>query len=80
MLIKQPKDEMSPCYVYEEGIPWNAVEKVIMERRSIRKFKNKTLPESLIKRILEAGRFAPSTGNQQPGDHCPNGKRRRYGG
>ncbi len=38
----------------------------IMERRSIRKFKEEPIPDSMIRRILEAGRFAPSTGNQQP--------------
>ena len=66
MLMKRPKDDISPCYVYEEGMPWNPVEKVIMERRSIRKYKKDPVPESLIRRILEAGRFAPSAGNQQP--------------
>lgn len=66
MLMEKQKNETSPCYVYEERMPWNAVEKVIMERRSIRKYKKKPLPDALIKRILESARFAPSTGNQQP--------------
>ena len=52
----EPKDE--------EGNPteWNAIEKAIFERRSVRNLKDKPVPESLIQRVLEAGRFAPSAG------------------
>lgn len=49
----------------EPGAPFNEVETTIFERRSIRAFKGKQLPDHLIKRILEAGRFAPSAGNCQ---------------
>lgn len=45
---------------------WNEVERVILRRRSVRLYKNEQVPEELIKRILEAGRFAPSAGNCQP--------------
>ncbi|OPL14532.1 MAG: hypothetical protein AVO34_14200 [Firmicutes bacterium ML8_F2] len=45
---------------------WNQVERVILERRSIRYFKEEQVPEELVKRVLEAGRFAPSHGNCQP--------------
>jgi nitroreductase len=45
---------------------WNQVEKVILERRSVRIYKPKQVPEALVRRILEAGRFAPSAGNFQP--------------
>jgi len=48
------------------GMGWNPVEKVIMQRRSIRSFRNEPLPDALIQRVLEAGRFAPSAGNSQP--------------
>jgi nitroreductase len=41
-------------------------EKVILRRRSVRNYKKKQVPEFMIKRILEAGRFAPSAGNCQP--------------
>lgn len=56
----EPKDE--------NGNPteYNIIEKAIFERRSVRNFKDKPVPESLIKRVLEAGRFAPSAGNCQP--------------
>lgn len=57
---------LSPLGTYTEKMPPNAVEKVIFERRSIRAFKKEPLPDSMIRRILEAGRFAPSAGNSQP--------------
>ena len=41
-------------------------EKVIYKRRSIRLYKNKPVPPDLIHRVIEAGRFAPSAGNNQP--------------
>lgn len=45
---------------------WNSIEKAVYERRSVRNFKKKPVPESYIYRVLEAGRFAPSAGNCQP--------------
>jgi len=39
---------------------------VIMGRRSVRKYKAKTVPSEVLKRILEAGRYAPSAANKQP--------------
>ncbi len=53
-------------YTWHEGMPWNPVERVILERRSVRKYKDKQVPEKLVRRVLEAGRFAPSAGNSQP--------------
>lgn len=38
----------------------------IKSRRSIRKFKNIQVPEELLEKILEAGRWAPSGLNNQP--------------
>jgi alkylation response protein AidB-like acyl-CoA dehydrogenase/nitroreductase/NAD-dependent dihydropyrimidine dehydrogenase PreA subunit len=45
---------------------WTAIEKAIYERRSVRNFKPDPVPETLVQRVLEAGRFAPSGGNCQP--------------
>jgi nitroreductase/NAD-dependent dihydropyrimidine dehydrogenase PreA subunit len=45
---------------------WNTVERVILERRSVRHYKKDPVPEPLIARVLESGRFAPSGGNHQP--------------
>lgn len=57
-----------PIYPMDaEGNPdeWTKMEKLILERRSVRNFKDKLVPETLIRRVLEAGRFSPSAGNQQ---------------
>jgi len=45
---------------------WNTVERIVLERRSVRNFKDEPVPDHLIRRVLEAGRFAPSAGNCQP--------------
>lgn len=51
-----------------EGKPdqWTEVEKTIFNRRSVRNFSDKPVPEPLIRRVIEAGRFAPTSGNCQP--------------
>jgi nitroreductase len=41
-------------------------EELIIKRRSIRKFKKDAVPDKLIRKILEACRWAPSAGNSQP--------------
>jgi nitroreductase len=41
-------------------------EKVILSRRSVRQYKKEQVPEFMVRRILETGRFAPSAGNFQP--------------
>jgi nitroreductase len=45
---------------------WTETEEVILKRRSVRLYKKEQVPEFMVKRILEAGRFAPSAGNCQP--------------
>lgn len=45
---------------------WTETEEVILKRRSVRLYKKAQVPAFMIKRILEAGRFAPSAGNGQP--------------
>lgn len=38
----------------------------ILERRSIRSYEERQIPEEVLKRILEASRWAPSASNRQP--------------
>jgi nitroreductase len=45
---------------------WNAIERAVFNRRSVRNFRDRPVPETLVLRVLEAGRFAPSAGNCQP--------------
>jgi nitroreductase/NAD-dependent dihydropyrimidine dehydrogenase PreA subunit len=49
-----------------EADEWTTVEKTILERRSVRNFSDKPVSEHSLRRIIEAGRFAPSAGNAQP--------------
>ncbi len=68
--------EMAPPMPFGEkdrGRPFEQIlgdltqtEAIIFKRRSVRLYKSKPVPEEYIKRILEAGRFAPSAGNGQP--------------
>ncbi|MGQ9536704.1 MAG: nitroreductase family protein [Actinomycetota bacterium] len=58
--------EFGEMYAWREGMEWNPVERVILERRSVRRYQDRQVPEKLVRRILEAGRFAPSAGNAQP--------------
>ncbi|MCC6217588.1 MAG: nitroreductase family protein [Polyangiaceae bacterium] len=52
---------------FEELAPkLTPVERVIYQRRSVRLFKKKAVPEAILRRVVEAGRFAPSQGNCQP--------------
>ncbi len=39
---------------------------VVAKRRSVRKFMEKPVPEEVLIRVLDAGRWAPSAGNTQP--------------
>ena len=41
-------------------------ERIIFKRRSIRLYKKKQVPKELVNRVIEAGRYAPSAGNNQP--------------
>jgi Nitroreductase len=44
----------------------NEFYKVIMERRSIRKFKSDPIPKEVLERIIKLGMWAPSAMNTQP--------------
>jgi nitroreductase/NAD-dependent dihydropyrimidine dehydrogenase PreA subunit len=60
------KMPLEPQDAEGKAAEWTEVEKTMMERRSVRNFKDDPVPEPLIRRVLEAGRFAPSAGNHQP--------------
>ncbi|MBL4794040.1 MAG: nitroreductase family protein [Pseudomonadales bacterium] len=49
----------------KQGEEFNEIEDVMFKRRSIRVFREKQVPEYIIRRILETGRYAPSAGNSQ---------------
>jgi len=49
----------------DKAVPMDVIE-AIMQRRSIRKYEPKPVPEKDLQAILEAGRQAPSAANRQP--------------
>jgi nitroreductase len=57
---------LQPLDAAGQPAEWTETERLIIERRSVRNLKKEPVPEPLINRILEAGRFAPSGGNHQP--------------
>jgi nitroreductase len=61
--VKMPRE---PRDAAGEPDKWNTIERAVFQRRSVRNFKAKPVPETLITRVIEAGRFAPSAGNCQP--------------
>lgn len=58
------KDE---CETFEEQtrLDPETLMKAIKTRRTVRQFKDQTVPKAVIKDIIEAGRFAPTGGNSQ---------------
>jgi nitroreductase/Pyruvate/2-oxoacid:ferredoxin oxidoreductase delta subunit len=60
-------DDGYPNLPEVEGIEgMTPVEEVIYKRRSNRLFSKKPVSDELVRRVIEAGRFAPSHGNNQP--------------
>lgn len=45
---------------------YEVVESVLLQRRSVRSYAPEPIPDETLKRILEAGRQAPSAANRQP--------------
>ena len=43
-----------------------SVIELLLNRRSVRKYKKDKIPQETLQRILEAGRYAPSASNTQP--------------
>ena len=54
----------------DSGLPVSADQKFLLDilksRRTVRKFKPTPVPQDHLMKILDAARFAPTTGNQQP--------------
>jgi hypothetical protein len=67
-MAKKTTNNLSPLYTYQEGMEWNPVEKVIMERRSIRNFKKEPVGDNLIRRTLEVHRHQGSGTDRRNGE------------
>ncbi|MDX8337126.1 MULTISPECIES: nitroreductase family protein [Cetobacterium] len=59
-LLKGLKETESPIEIYEINKKNN-----ILERRSIRNYTSQNVSKEIVDRIIEAGMYAPSAGNQQ---------------
>ncbi|MFO8056234.1 MAG: nitroreductase family protein [bacterium] len=57
------QDEAPPLEEVEDRL--TETEKVIYKRRSNRLFKNREVPDELLHRVMEAGRYSPTGGNCQ---------------
>jgi nitroreductase len=64
--VEQEAGRSSKITVVPEGAEWNAVERVMLQRRSIRRYRKAQVPAHLVRRLLEVARFAPTQGNCQP--------------
>ena len=69
--LKMPREPRDAAGNPDE---WTAIERTILERRSVRNFKEDPVPDPLMRRVLEAGRFTPSAGNQQPWTSHPTAR------
>ncbi len=65
-MLLHPQDGYPDLQAVEGVEDMTAVEEVIYKRRSNRLFKKTPVPDELLRRVIEAGRFAPSAGNNQP--------------
>jgi len=63
---QQSKQEARAEAIQRLRSEYTETEKVILRRRSVRLYKKEQVPEFMVKRVLQAGRFAPSAGNSQP--------------
>jgi nitroreductase/Pyruvate/2-oxoacid:ferredoxin oxidoreductase delta subunit len=63
--LPNPFNEKEPPRFAEIEGRLTETERVILKRRSNRLFKKKEVPEELIRRCLEAARYAPSSGNDR---------------
>lgn len=46
--------------------PFNTLDNIIKKRRSVRKYADRSVPDMLIEKILDAARYAPTVWNRQP--------------
>jgi coenzyme F420-0:L-glutamate ligase/coenzyme F420-1:gamma-L-glutamate ligase len=55
-----------------EGVKggWQALERIIRQRRSIRRYTDQAIPQEVLEELLEAATWAPSAHNRQPWRFC----------
>ncbi|MHA1235167.1 MAG: nitroreductase family protein [Promethearchaeota archaeon] len=57
--------ELDRSSIREEFPPYNSFLKLVLNRRSIRRFKEKTIPKELINKLLKVGKYSPTGSNSE---------------
>jgi nitroreductase len=65
LLKKNSSRDDQPSSINRRAYSVSPIE-LILSRRSVRRFKQKAIPQEVLNKILEAGRQAPSAANRQP--------------
>lgn len=63
--LKFHEEELKPHSVIEEVPTYKTFLNLVLQRRSIRRFKEKAIPREIIKKLLKLGRYSPTGGNSE---------------
>lgn len=64
-LIFHKERELEPSPVMEEVLTYNTFLNLVLKRRSIRRFKEKSVPKELIEKLLRVGKYSPTSSNSE---------------
>ena len=59
------EEELERSSIREEFPPYSSFLKLVLNRRSIRRFKEKAIPKVLLEKLLKIGKYSPTGGNSQ---------------
>lgn len=59
------EEELEHSSIREEFPSYNSFLKLVLNRRSIRRFKEKTIPKDLIEKLLKIGKYSPTGSNTE---------------
>ncbi|MBY8986688.1 MAG: nitroreductase family protein [Candidatus Lokiarchaeota archaeon] len=59
------EEELEPSSRREEFPLYNSFLKLVLNRRSIRRFKEEAIPKDLMEKLLKVGRYSPTGGNEE---------------
>ena len=57
--------ELESCLIREEVPTYNSFLNLVLNRRSIRRFKEKVIPKDLIEKLLKVGKYSPTGSNSE---------------
>lgn len=59
------EEELEPSPIREDVLTYNSFLNLVLKRRSIRRFKEKSVPKELIEELLKVGRYSPTGSNTE---------------